>query len=477
MTAKITKQTHQDLMVQFESLDLDGYVINYDPNEMYLFTKDWGDAEEQEGTKYYRYSYSMDGPSVQVDKESKVEIKTKFDYEVVTESSLEKAIGKLTSVIEKNFGGSKREVKLIKQFNEKTKTVIEPLWIAYGEVDGQGDGYKNKEAVHQLVEAINKKGNFLQKAINHTHRTDCFDIVKAWVIEEESILGDVKIPALQPVVELKYTDKAFKLRKQGKLLGPSIGCVAWDVEIVKSLLDELRTKSKEPKRLLAEFDFEKKASHLSITTPSVGGPASQKDWHIEVNKSMLDPEAMALITEELEEEFTPLEKQLKGVDSKIAPSTSATAEAQDAGVDKKPETIGKQSEMSDKTEKEIALEKQLEELQAKVAKAEVEKSLSKYELEDQLASELADTLAPLKQESVAVITKALDFYVSALTSEKEAKAEIEKQLSEKPKEENELAKMLESGQQSVSTPDSEHKAAGTLGQRASARYNELKQDK
>ena len=457
---KLSKQTYNDIRSQIEN-KLDGYVYDLDDQYAYFSKGEWED--DRYTSKTYRIPYNVSGGVVSLEEDSTEEVVKNTEYTPVI-----KVIEKLSSY----FGSSNVEVPIIKQFDEKNNTVIEPLYIAYGEVDGHGDTYKDEDAVHQLVKEFNDHKDTMQKAISHRHKTDCFDIVKAWVIEEESMLGDQKVPRLQPVVELKYSDKAFELRKEGKLLGPSIGCSAKEAELIKSLLDEIKSEGKsavEAKRTLAGFDFSKKFSHLSLTTPSGGGPASLKEWMVVLEKGMQLNKEDSQLLEELEEEFTPLEKKLKadGGDSKeTAPSTPVDAGAQDAGVDNK--TVNKgQDEMSEALQKEIAeLKKQLE-------AERVEKDLSKYSLEKEVSTELSKALVELSEDHRDAVIKSLDAVVAAgeakaeeLSKEKEeVAAELEK-AKEGTQEDNELAKQLadEKGHPEIEKSQGEK----TFGERVAA---------
>lgn len=447
-------------MGQFERHKLKDYVLDYDLEKGLVYVKEWGDDDNGGKTSTYSYSFTYEDGTISVDMDSKMEVIGQADDKSIDEK-IEKQISRLESIVKK-FLPTDREIDVIKQFNEETHTVVEPLYIAYGEVDAHGDTYKNKEAVYQLVDAINEKGNDLQKAIGHVHKTDCFDIIKAYVIDKPTMLGDKKIDSIQPVIEVKYKSKAFELRKQGKLKGLSIGCSAWDIEIVKSVLDEFKVKSK-PKRLLANFDFSKKRHHLSLTTEAGGGAASLKEWFVELEKSMLPKTDMALL-EELGEEFTELEKQklsslVSNENTPSIPSEIGTS----CGVDNLIKNEGKLSEMSEKTENEIALEKQIEKLEEKLKTSEIEKSLSKYSFAEDLYKSLSSIYMKLESEDYEVLTKTIDKIVS---ENQEKVSELEKQLEKVDVQDNELAKQLsqEQGSSEVEKP----KANLTLAQKVSA---------
>lgn len=356
--------------------------------------------------------------------------------EEIKEDEVKKELGVIKSMLSKLLG----KTEIIKQFNDKTYEVIEPLYSPFGKVDGHGDTYKDENGPFELVKSFNKYKDSIQKAINHDHKTDCFDIVEAWVNEKPTSLDDgTQISGLQPMVKLKYTEKAYKARREGRLLGPSIGCSAWTQEVVKSLSDEFK---KDPKRFLSEFDFSQKRHHLSLTTESVGGPASGENWFIDLSKAMKDPNDLALL-EDLGEEYTELEKKQAVYNQEKAPSTSEPLEAQDAGVDNKTLNKGNTNDMSETVNKAEydAVLKRLAELEAKEKVAEVEKSLASYEFEEEIQKGLAGVLVAV--ENKEAITKALDSLVARVESVKSEKEELAKSLEGKEvKEPTELEKAM-----------------------------------
>lgn len=361
------------------------------------------------------------------------------------EDEVKKELGVIKSMLAKLLGKS----DVIKQFNDKTYEIIEPLYSPFGKVDGHLDTYKDKNGPFDLVKSFSAYKDTMQKAINHDHKTDCFDIVEAWVNEKATKFEDgTEVGELQPLVKLRYTEKAYKARKEGRLLGPSIGCSAWTESVVKSLSEEFK---KTPKRFLSEFDFSQKRHHLSLTTKSVGGPASQENWFIDLNKAMKDPEDLALL-EELGEEYTELEKKQAVYNQEKAPSTSAT-EAPDAGVDNETLNKGKEDTMSDISKAEFeALQKELAEMKAEKVKGEVEKSLTKYELDEEVQKGLAGVLVAVEDKEA--VTKALDALVARVEAVKTEKEELAKAAEGKEvKEPTELEKAMaeEEGEMSEET--------------------------
>lgn len=395
--------------------------------------------------------------------------------EEVSRGVVEKA---LMAVLDIYFKEGTQE-NIIKQFDEEANTVIEPLYIAYGEVDGHGDAYKDEQAVHNLVKAFNEgneKGT-IQPSLFHKHKTKAFSIIKAWVNEEEGMLGDSKVPRLQPLVEIKFNSpKVFQARLEGRLTGVSIGADG-DVELVKSEFEDLKGKAK-AKRLIKNFDFSARKSHLAYTDPSVGGAASLKnDFYLVkgLDVNTLNKEQEDLL-KDLEEEFVPLDKKLLSEDtSKSTPSISESSEEVISGVDNETLNKGKETEMSEELKQKVAdLEKLLAEatLEKKVAK--LEKELAKYSLTTEAVDELKTTLSTLSDEAVASVTKALDSLVEVHKSEvatlTAAKEEVEKSLEGKAEVvENELCKQLQKEHGSADVGGDAPAEEGTLAQRQSKR--------
>lgn len=375
--------------------------------------------------------------------------------------------GKFTKFLDSLFGEVEDKSTIIKQFDTDTWTVQEPLYIAYGEVDGHGDAYKNEEAVEDLVKSFNE-GNELgviQPSLFHEHKTKTFEIGEAWLTKSESKLGDHVLPALQPMVAITFkSKKAFEARLAGKLTGLSIGAMGY-TEMAKSDFEELKGKAK-AKRLISSFKFLHKGAHLAYTDPSVGGAASLKNDIFQLVKGLeMNPlnAKQAELLEELEEEFVPLDKKLKSKEaSETAPSISEPSEEVISGVDNENLNKGNDTDMSEELKKQNEmLLKRLAELEAK----DVKNTLSTYNLSDEVAEVLAKALVAAPEAKEAV-TKALDSvvegYETRLATEATEKADLVKSLEEaKTVEavapvvvENELAKQLsvEHGHAEESTP-------------------------
>lgn len=428
MTSKVTvdKQTYRDFREQVSNLPI-GYVVDHDDN--YLYTEEWDDG----GYQTVRIPYTMTNGVVSVDTSAKEVVVRDTTYDVV-QSPVEKKLGTLEAMVAKLLGRSE-----LRKFNDKSCEVIEPLYTPFGKVDGHGDAYKDENGPYDLVKSFNDNIDTIQKAINHEHATDCFDIVEAWVNDKDTVLAGEPVTALQPLVKLRYTEKAYELRKANKLQAPSIGCNAWTEAVNKSLKDEMEVK---PQRYLFDFDFSEKKHHLSLTTASVGGPASGENWFIDLSKAMKDPEDLAIL-DELGEEFKELEKkkQVSLDNQEKAPSTSGT-EAQDAGVDNTTLNEGKDNNMSDTISKAEfeALQTELAKMKAEKVKTDVEKSVASYQFEADVLEGLVGALVDVDDKDAVI--KAFDVLVARVESAESDKAEVEKSAKTPAKEPTELEKAM-----------------------------------
>ena len=337
---------------------------------------------------------------------------------------------------------TKAKVNKTKQYYENFKdgdmTTLEPIYSAYGEVDGHGDAYKDKEGPYQLTKALleGKEKGSLQYSLFHTHKTKLFELSDAWVNEEDYDLEDGRvIKAGMPIGVFKHnTEAMYNARVSGRLQGLSIGALG-RAELIKDLLSQLK-ESKTPLRLLSDFIFTHKAAHIAFTSKSQGGAASGHNEHFNIMKSKILDDEQSEVLKDLDEEFSELDKsQITGeevkAEGKTAPSTSAVVEAQDAGVDN--ETVNKgQDNMSDAEKQNTELTEAL-----KVIKAmKIEKSLGKYGLDAETVEALSSALAGL--EDTSAVLKAMDALVAASDSKVEAikaeKEELEKSADKTPVE-------------------------------------------
>jgi len=414
MITTLTKASYNDLKAQANAKRL-GYF--YDLDETYIYFEVYEYSGESGGMyEYYRYNYTWGNGILSVDTETKSEVVKNTGY-TVKESSVEKRLSLLEKILS-NFGGTNKETKreILKQFDQEKMQVLEPLYIAGGEVDGHGDAYKDPvKGPEQLVKALleGKERGCLQYSIGHLCKTKTFEVSDAFVVKGEVELDNgVIIPENQPVAVIKFKNKAaFQDRINGQLSGLSIGALG-KAELIKEL-DELLMDTKEPKRLLSEFIFTHKAAHLAYTLPIQGGAASLKNEMYSIVKSKLTlKDVIKEYLERYDEEFTELDKAkfktLIEFGEETAPSTSALSEAQDAGVDK--QTVNKgQDEMSETEKLELA------ELRKERKALKIEKNLNKYPLLEETKESLALALADLENHSA--VTKAIDELVASYTTQ------------------------------------------------------------
>ncbi len=431
MDTDLEKATNNDKRRLLSRALTSGWLEDFDESFVYFESYD----EESNLYKNYKAVYTMSGVTVTVDEDNKSEIE--FTTIPVDKSNLE---GWLVKTLDKYFGPSKREKEVIKMFDEEQMIVVEPLYVAFGEVDAHGETYKDKNSVYQLVDSFNAaiESEVIKASFFHTHETDTFAPIRAFVNEDEVTLGDHLVPALQPLVEVQFKSKvAYDLRKSMDLLGVSIGAralstKAGEVEstVSKSAkLDTLKNKG-EAETLLSDFSFDWEGSHLAYTDESTGGAASLKNYFYlaKSKKKATLSEEQKRILDLVGEEFRPLDKSIK--------STPTSAEEDSAGEDVNVnKDNGSENIMS---EKEQELEAKLKEYEikldnleksAKAQKAEVvSKELSGLGFEGEELEAISKAYLAASEEDQAVLSKAL----SSLKDAGDSKvAELKKELKEK----------------------------------------------
>jgi hypothetical protein len=435
----INKATYQDLRDQANNLEL-GWVQDYDGSVIYF--ERWDNSTDRRVIRAYEYTF-IDGV-LKVDMASEKTVVRTTEYKAV-ESPIEKRLGVIEKFLIPLF--SKKEPKaVIKQFEEETYTVRDVLYIPAGKVDGHG-ATVNETSIINLVKAFNEglEAKTIQPSLFHKVKTDKFSINKAWYTETPTMVGDTEVPAFTPMVEIVFkSKKLFDARVSGKLAGLSIGALA-----ISEKLKALTTNNTKPIELFKDFTFLFKGAHLSYTDWSVNGAASLINDVFEVVHKDLEGEPESLldmiekslsselseeqklllkdISDSEDEEFEPIDKQNKSVDSSAtAPSTPIGA--QDAGVDKKTLIKGKDTDMSTETKSPevVALEKQFEAYKRSV---KIEKSLSKYNLPDDISEALATDLANL--EEISSVVKALDFITAKVVEKANTVVETKTALAQK----------------------------------------------
>lgn len=197
----------------------------------------------------YRMPYTLKGNEVEIDTSSPVEVVAETVYTEVVESEEgseeDTMVEKILKGIDKYFGGSSKEtpkaedLRIIKQLQEDEMVAIEPLYVNCNEVDGHGDSMDEVE-IRKMVANLNKAIEEKRLKSSLFHQTDengklivseGFTVVKAWVNEVDSMIGESFVPEGQPIVKTQFKDKKlWEARKSGKLKGVSIGAKAKRVE-------------------------------------------------------------------------------------------------------------------------------------------------------------------------------------------------------------------------------------------------------
>lgn len=424
---KINKATFRDLDEQAEGLGL-GRLSNLDEEYLYFTSWSWNSDGGFEEAILKKYKYSWVDGILDVDKESGKSVVKSTTYVDIPEP-IEKRLSFIEKFL-KPFTSKDKETPIIKQFDEESLIVHEPLYTPANVIDGHGD-FTDEDGVVRLTKALNDgvEAGTIQPSLFHKTKTKSFTIGKSWYLEQPSKVGDQVLPAYTPMVEITMkSKKLFEARVSGKIAGLSIGALAKG-----EVLKEFQQNFIGAKRKLTDFSFLHKGAHLSYTDWSVGGAASKiNDVYEVVSKSM--DEKLTAGQEEillfLEEEYDPIDKQLQDrVSEELCEESPSTPQgAQDAGVDNKT-LINKGKEtnnMSDPVKSEelseaLSIQKEFEAYKKSI---KIEKSLSKYGFSEEDASGLATALASAPEEVEVAVNKALDALVEMHTSKLE---EVNKQ--------------------------------------------------
>ena len=262
-----------------------------------------------------------------------------------------------------------------------------------------------------MVESLNKanKEGRLQSGLFHKHKTQTWSLDKAWVNPHDCMIGDEFIPEGQPIAKTVFhSSKLHDMRMKGEITGLSIGAKGFRDTDEQSVSEV----NPEADAVLKGINFDWEHPELTYTSPSQGGAASMKNQVYDVSKAKkatiedLDKEQLGIL-DNLGEEFISLEKHL-GEDKKQTPSSS---EKEEFGEEL--ETEKGKGEMS-----QTDLEKQLADQQTLIKSLMLEKKFSKFELTEDTVEAISKSLAPLENEAV-------DSVVKALTELKE-KADVDK---------------------------------------------------
>ena len=86
-----------------------------------------------------------------------------------------------------------------------------------------------------MVKSFNEanESGSLQTSLFHAHKTESFEVVKAWVNEVDCTIGETVVKEGQPIAKIHFLNEdAWELRKTGELMGLSIGARAKSVEVL-----------------------------------------------------------------------------------------------------------------------------------------------------------------------------------------------------------------------------------------------------
>jgi hypothetical protein len=459
MNINVDKATVENQRRLLSDAVTDGWVTDFDLDSSEVFIERW------QGDKHrtFRHTFTMTDTSVEISEDSTEVIRT-TDFKDV-EKSLEVPVteSKLMAILDKFFGGSKRQVNVIKQFGDDSEMYcIEPLYTAPGETDGHGD-VMDLEGLTGMVDSINKANDEgrLQNGLFHKHKTNVWSLEKAWINPTECMIGDTLVPEGQPIAKTVFNnERAFQMRVDGDISGLSIGARATGtVDLTKDLADIQARPTAVRKLLGVHFDWDH--PELTYTSPSQGGAASLKNESYEISKAKkatikdLDKE-QTLILKEIDEEFVSLEKHL-GVDDNQTPSSSAEAKV---GEDNQ---VTKGTNMTDVTREEF------EALQKALAVSEAVNALSGYGFETDINKAVAGAIAALDDEGKEAVTKAFDALVAR------TEAEVEKAKAATPEEESELSKAL--SKEAGEGGEAEEPVEKSLAERARDAQDKMKGDK
>lgn len=216
-----------------------GWVADFDPeNQTVVYEKYQELSRDDYGYVYTQYSYTITGNKASLVGEG-VEVVFKKVVEPATVPS-DTTMEKLLKALESIVGGSKKEsvafeTNVIKQFDEEERIAYEPLYSPPDVSDGAGEGM-SEETIVKMVANVNKQ---IQNGVRLENLGHKVAITKGqWEYLEaftspwpECTIGDTVVVKGQPVLKVKYhNERAWELRKEGVIKGPSIGAHGKRVE-------------------------------------------------------------------------------------------------------------------------------------------------------------------------------------------------------------------------------------------------------
>ena len=201
------------------------YLLDFDEEFVYF--------ELYDGFSYisWRVSYIFSGTSATFGEDLE-HVVALTEWKVVTDEEPSEIEKTMTKLLNKFFGSVKgKDTPVIKQFDEEEMIAIEPLYICAGDVDEHGDTISLEET-HNMIKSFNEANasGLLQTSLFHSHKTQSYEVIKAWVNEVDCTIGDTLVREGQPIAKIHFlNEEAWELRKNGDLMGLSIGARAKEV--------------------------------------------------------------------------------------------------------------------------------------------------------------------------------------------------------------------------------------------------------
>jgi hypothetical protein len=209
------------------------YCIDYDDEYAYFIKEIY--KNDEYFTKTYRVKYTIDGVNVALD-DNLEEVMMESTYTPVKneEDFVGKSLVKnLRGLFEEFFSKDKPDSVFkqndkgyyIEKFQEEEMIAYEPLYVPPDTPDGEGEGMTEAE-IEKMVKDIKSKieKGTMQANLFHKIPTKSFEWVDVFTNPWPTCtVGDQEVVKGQPVAVCKYHNKkAWELRKQGIIKGPSI---------------------------------------------------------------------------------------------------------------------------------------------------------------------------------------------------------------------------------------------------------------
>lgn len=205
-----------------------GYYIDSDDD--YIFVRDW--QEDQ----LYRYPYTFENNTfvLGIQERERTAFET-FSIAIGDDSTegeivqrMKKAEGGIAGFLDKHFSGSRKTHDMvIKQYNDEEMIEYAPLYNPPDSPDLVGDAM-SQDTIDSMVTQLNKA---IEDGVQLENLGHAAPISKAWKYQEvftspwpSCMVGETEVVKGQPVLVTKYfNERAWELRKEGVIKGPSIG--------------------------------------------------------------------------------------------------------------------------------------------------------------------------------------------------------------------------------------------------------------